>query len=136
LDKCEIPRLDDRGRKACFHALRLTFNTMLQRQGRSEIEIMQLMRVSDRKLIEPPYRDGELVMLGEKPVWWSIQRSPGRAPGRDISGHLAAQSGTIELKPLPGEAAEKQQKTGNFRPIPPARRRDRWSRSAFDPKLA
>ena len=47
-----IATLDAAGRKACFHSLRKTYNTMLQRQGRQVFEVMQLMRVSDRKLVD------------------------------------------------------------------------------------
>ena len=50
-DAAGIARVDEAGRKACFHSFRKTFNTMLQRQGRELFEIMQLMRVSDRKLV-------------------------------------------------------------------------------------
>lgn len=52
-------------------------------------------------------------MLGGKAEWWKIERSPGRAPEMDASGHLVAQTGTTETKldvvkysETPGETAD------------------------------
>lgn len=50
LTACGIPYLDELGRRVDFHALRHTFNTMLQRAGVPPRIIMELMRHSDLRL--------------------------------------------------------------------------------------
>jgi integrase len=56
-DACGIPYRDELGRRIDFHALRHSFNTMLQRRGLSPRAIMELMRHSDLRLSTGTYMD-------------------------------------------------------------------------------
>ena len=53
-----------RGRKACFHSFRKTFNTVLQRENKLIFEVMRLIRVSDRKRVDLTYCDGRVLLQG------------------------------------------------------------------------
>lgn len=57
LSRAGIPYLDEIGRKADFHALRVTFGTNLVRAGRSMREVQELMRHSDIRLTMKIYTD-------------------------------------------------------------------------------
>ena len=57
LATCGIPFLDETGRRVDFHALRHTFNTMLQRAGLPQRVITELMRQSDPRLSTITYTD-------------------------------------------------------------------------------
>jgi integrase len=57
LAACGISYLDELGRRVDFHALRHTFNTMLQRAGIPSRVIMELMRHSDLRLSSTTYTD-------------------------------------------------------------------------------
>ena len=60
-----IPYLDELGRRLDFHALRHTFNTMLQRAGVPPRVIMELMRHSDLRLSSTTYTDNTCLPLDE-----------------------------------------------------------------------
>ena len=57
LARCGIPYQDEFGRRVDFHALRYTFNTILQRAGVPPRVIMELMRHSDLRLSSNTYTD-------------------------------------------------------------------------------
>ena len=97
-----IVKLDPAGRKACFHSFRKTFNTVLQRQDLPIFEIMQLMRVSDRKLVDQTYCDGRILVPGEKNHdgggWLAYPRSHGRSHGLVTDWHQGSLTDTdLEL---------------------------------------
>ncbi len=47
LDRAGIPHADERGRKVCFHSLRVTFGTWLAQAGTAPRVHMELMRHTD-----------------------------------------------------------------------------------------
>ena len=63
LAACGIPYLDELGRRLDFHALRHTFDTMLNRWGVSPRAVMELMRQSDMRLSTKTYMDTTLLPL-------------------------------------------------------------------------
>ena len=63
LAACGIPYLDELGRRLDFHALRHTFDTMLNRRGVSPRAVMELMRQSDMRLSTKTYMDSTLLPL-------------------------------------------------------------------------
>jgi integrase len=57
-------RFDERGRQSDFHALRLTYCTMLHRQGVPLRQAMALMRHSDARLTTQVYTDQGMLDVG------------------------------------------------------------------------
>ena len=65
LDSAGIPRVDHRGHKVDFHALRTTYITNLQRAGASQRVTMALARHRDPSLTANIYTDVEALPLAE-----------------------------------------------------------------------
>ena len=65
LEAARIPRLDDRGWKVDFHALRVTFITNLQRAGVPQRIAMALARHTDPRLTAHIYTDQDALPLAE-----------------------------------------------------------------------
>jgi len=86
LKRAGIALNDASGRKVDFHALRKTYNTNLHRAGVSEAVHMQLMRVTDRRLIDKTYLDAS-----QLPILDALERLP-----RFETGHatIAVATGT------------------------------------------
>jgi integrase len=82
-----IPLLDELGRRVDFHALRHTFNTMLQRAGVPPRIIMELMRHSDLRLSSTTYTDTTCLPLYSEVVKLNaFLPSPLASPNSDKSG--------------------------------------------------
>ncbi len=81
-ERAGIERLDERGRQSDFHALRLTYCTMLHRHGVPLRQAMALMRHSDSRLTTQVYTDQGLLdttqEVGKLP--W-VARKAGTAAG-------------------------------------------------------
>jgi len=67
-----IPFVDERGRRADFHALRGTFCTNLARSGVHPVTAMELMRHSDMKLTAKTYMD-----VSALPIKAAVDQLPG-----------------------------------------------------------
>lgn len=81
-ERAGIARLDERGRQSDFHALRLTYCTMLHRQGVPLRQAMALMRHSDARLTTQVYTDQGMLDVGSevgKLPW--VGRKAGPAAG-------------------------------------------------------
>lgn len=65
-ERAGIARLDERGRQSDFHALRLTYCTMLHRQGVPLRQAMALMRHSDARLTTQVYTDQGMLDVGSE----------------------------------------------------------------------
>lgn len=65
LDSAKIRRLDDRGYKVDFHALRVTFVTNLARAGAPQRHAMALARHTDPRLTAHLYTDQEALPIAE-----------------------------------------------------------------------
>jgi hypothetical protein len=61
LDRAGIPHYDERGRKMCFHSLRVTFGTWLAQAGTAPRVHMELLRHTDLKLTMTYYTDPRLL---------------------------------------------------------------------------
>ncbi len=61
LKKAGITEYDDRGRKVCFHSLRVTYGTWLAQAGVAPRVHMELMRHTDMKLTMTFYTDPRLL---------------------------------------------------------------------------
>jgi hypothetical protein len=96
LGKADIEYKDAQDRQADFHAFRRTYCTLLHRWGLPEAAIMQLMRVSDRRLIDKNYLEAGIVLVPCEPwrVPWLLRRSQGRSLATDSAGHGMASPGT------------------------------------------
>lgn len=96
LEAAGIPYIDNQGRHADFHALRVSLDTHL---GLAKIDLQtrkEIMRHSDIKLTADVYTDKTLL-----PVMSAVTALPSFgesatlcATNSDISGHLASQAGT------------------------------------------
>lgn len=71
LKKVGIPYVDDDGRRADFHALRTTYNSMMGDVGIDNTKRMMLMRHNDPKLTTKTYNDQSVISLDD-----DIQRLP------------------------------------------------------------
>lgn len=87
LKAAKVDRLDKLKRKVDFHALRKTYNTNLHRAGVSEAVHMQLMRVTDRRLIDKTYLDAS-----QLPILDALDRLPRYEP--QVAVAIAAATGT------------------------------------------
>jgi len=63
LEACGIPYMDEEGRRVDFHALRHTFDTMLNLHKVGPRAVMELMRHSDMSLSQKTYMDATLIPL-------------------------------------------------------------------------
>jgi integrase len=63
LERAGIAYLDDRGRQADFHALRMTYNSLLARQGVPIRTAKELMRHSNINLTASVYNDPRIFDL-------------------------------------------------------------------------
>jgi integrase len=63
LERAGIPYLDEQGRQADFHALRMSYNMLLARKGVPPGVAMQLMRHTDIRLTTKVYTDVKLLDL-------------------------------------------------------------------------
>jgi len=61
LDRAGIPHTDERGKKICFHSLRVSFGTWLAQAGTAPRTHMELMRHTDMKLTMSFYTDPRLL---------------------------------------------------------------------------
>ena len=64
LDRAKIPYKDANGRQADFHALRMTFATMLAKSGAAPRTAMELMRHTDLRLTMNVYTDPSILDTG------------------------------------------------------------------------
>jgi integrase len=86
-----IAERDGQDRMACFHSFRKTFNTCLQRAGVAESVVMQMMRVTDRRLIDKTYLDAALL-----PVADAMEKMP-RFEAVQVAVQAAAATGTDDV---------------------------------------
>jgi len=100
LAACEIPYMDELGRRVDFHSLRHTFDSLLHRWGVSPRVIMELMRHSDMRLSNSTYLDASLL-----PTFTEMEKlpSPGASPKPDKNGQNLAKVVQSGIEPTNGK---------------------------------
>ena len=93
-----IPYLDDEGRQADFHALRLTFNMLLAQANVPPRTAMELMRHTDIKLTMGAYTDPRLL-----DTTGAVESLPALGRGTDRQGAVLRATGTDNSDAEPRE---------------------------------
>jgi len=65
LEAAGIPYTDSKGERADFHALRMTYGTMLTLAGVGQRTVMELMRHSDMRLTAKTYTDANMLPVSD-----------------------------------------------------------------------
>jgi integrase len=133
LEACGIPYLDDEGRRVDFHALRHTFDTMLNLQKVGPRAIMELMRHSDMSLSQKTYMDTTLIPLAAEmrrlpsPIASPKSDKSCQNVGKPVQAEFGLQSLEVVVSPVKETALDND--------VPAWESPERTEREGFEPSV-